>query len=337
MKKLISLDEKIFVAGANGMVGKSICRILKKKGYCNELMGGKLLAPDRENLNLFCTESVNRWFKENKPSIVIIAAAKVGGIFANSSYPADFLLENLKIQSNIIEAAYLNNTKRLLFLGSSCIYPKFAPQPIEEEALLSGKLEQTNEQYAIAKIAGIKLCEAMRKQHDFDAISLMPTNLYGPGDNYCELNSHVLPAMIKRFSDAKKDSLRQVNCWGSGNPLREFMYVDDLGEGVVFALENWDPNAKNAPLDTKGNPLLFLNIGTGKEISIKNLAEKIANIYKFEGEIKWDKTKPDGTPRKLLNIENIQKLGWKAKTNLKKGLEITIKLFEENSNMSFEK
>ena len=332
MKKLITLDEKIFVAGANGMVGKSICRILKKKGYCNELMGGKLLAPDRENLNLFCTESVNRWFKENKPSIVIIAAAKVGGIFANSSYPADFLLENLKIQSNIIEAAYLNNTKRLLFLGSSCIYPKNCPQPISEDNLLSGQLEKTNEPYAIAKIAGIKLCEALSKQHKFDAISLMPTNLYGPGDNYSPENSHVMAAMIRRFSEAKRLGLRSVTCWGSGNPLREFLYVDDLGDAVVFALEKWDPFSSNAPLDNSDNPLLFLNVGAGKDITIRELAFKIANLYEYKGEINWDLNKPDGTLRKILNTTKINKLGWKCNTSLDDGLSKTIRSFENLNN-----
>jgi len=329
MKKYISISEKFFVAGANGMAGKSICRSLIKNGYCSDVSGGKLLAPKKEELNLLHSENVHRWFKENKPTVVIIAAAKVGGILANLKYPTDFLLENLKIQSNIIEAAYLNDTKRLLFLGSSCIYPKFASQPIKEEYLLSSKLEETNEPYAIAKITGIKLCEALTKQYGFDAISLMPTNLYGPGDNYSQNSSHVLPAMIRRFSYAKKNSLKSVDCWGSGNPLREFMYVDDLGDGVVFALENWSPKSENAPLDKNGSPLLFLNIGTGNEISIKNLAEKIAEIYKFEGVINWDIEKPDGTPRKLLNIERIKNLGWEPKVSLENGLKNTINFFEK--------
>ena len=257
MKNKISKDERIFVAGAKGMAGSAICRSLVKKGYGLKENDGNLFTPSRNDLDLLCYESVINWFKKNKPSVVIIAAAKVGGIYANLKYPADFLIENIKIQTNIIEASWKINVKRILFLGSSCIYPKDITEPIEEEFLLSGPLEKTNEQYAIAKIAGIKLCEALSNQYNLDAISLMPTNLYGPGDNYNSENSHVMAAMIKRFSEAKRMSSEYVTCWGSGNPLREFLYVDDLGDAVVFALEKWDPKSENAPLDKYGNNLFL--------------------------------------------------------------------------------
>ncbi len=328
----IKLDDKIFIAGASGMAGSAIYRSLKKKGYGNKIYGGALLTPSRTDLDLTCYESVNNWFKRENPSVVIIAAAKVGGILANSSFPADFILENLKIQTNIIDASWNTKVKRLLFLGSSCIYPKNCPQPISEDNLLSGQLEKTNEPYAIAKIAGIKLCEALSKQHKFDAISLMPTNLYGPGDNYSPENSHVMAAMIRRFSEAKRLGLRSVTCWGSGNPLREFLYVDDLGDAVVFALEKWDPFSSNAPLDNSDNPLLFLNVGAGKDITIKELAFKIAKLYEYKGEINWDLNKPDGTLRKILNTTKINKLGWKCNTSLDDGLSKTIRSFENLNN-----
>lgn len=328
MKSKISINETIFVAGASGMAGSAICRSLRNKGYGCKDKGGKLLTPTRKDLDLLSYKSVINWFDANKPTVVIIAAAKVGGIYANSTFPADFLLENIKIQTNIIEAAWKINVKRLLFLGSSCIYPKNVQQPIDEESLLSGFLEKTNESYAIAKIAGIKLCEALSKQYNLDAISLMPTNLYGPKDNYNTKNSHVMAAMIKRFSNAKKLSLDEVTCWGSGKPMREFMYVDDLGDAVVFALEKWDPKSTNAPLDKNGDPLFYLNVGTGKDISIKELATKIARIYKFDGKINWDTNKPDGTYRKRLDIQRLKKLGWEPKTSLDDGLLKTINYFE---------
>ncbi len=317
------------------MAGSAICRSLLKKGYGNKSNKGVLLTPTRKELNLLCTQSVNNWFEINKPSVVIISAAKVGGILANSRFPVEFLLENIKIQNNIIEAAWSSKVKRLLFLGSSCIYPKKCEQPIKEESLLTGPLEKTNEQYSIAKICGIKLCEALTRQHNFDAISLMPTNLYGLGDNYNENSSHVMAAMIKRFSEAKRLSLKSVTCWGSGKPLREFMYVDDLGDAVVFALEKWDPKSDNAPKDIEQNPLLYLNVGTGKDISIKELAEKIATLYNFHGEIKWNTNKPDGTFRKRLDIKRISELGWKPKISLEEGLKKTIYFFEKfNQNNS---
>ncbi len=314
MEKKINKTDRIFIAGAFGMAGQAIKRNLIKNGY------KFLLTPSRKELNLFDLQALNKWFKENKPNVVIIAAAKVGGILANSLQPTEFLLENLKIQNNLIEISWKSSVKRLLFLGSSCIYPKFASQPIKEEELLKGNLEKTNEYYAIAKIAGIKLCDALRKQYKFDAISLMPTNLYGPGDNYHANSSHVMASLISKFHLAVKNSKPSVICWGSGEPLREFLYADDLGDAVVYALENWDPNSKNAPLDTNGVPLTFLNVGTGQEISIKNLANKIASILNFKGDIIWDKDKPDGTPRKILNSERLINLGWRAKTSLDVGI-----------------
>ena len=325
MKKFISLSEKIFIAGASGMVGSSISRQLIKAGYGNIKNDGIIFTPTRKELNLLDYESLQNWFKKNKPSVVILAAAKVGGIMANNNFPADFIIENLKIQTNVIETAWRNGTKRLLFLGSSCIYPKFAIQPIKEESLLSGSLEATNEWYAIAKIAGIKLCQSLRKQYDFDAISLMPTNLYGPGDNYHPTNSHVFASLIMKFCLAKKHSLKKVICWGTGTPSREFMHVDDLSSAVLFALERWDPNSINSPVDINKNSLDFMNVGTGKDISIFDLANKIAKIINYEGEIIWDKNKPDGTPRKLLNVERINKLGWHSKIDLEEGIRMTIK------------
>ena len=243
--------------------------------------------------------------------MVVLAAAKVGGIQANSSYPADFLLENLKIQTNVIETAWRSGVRRLLFLGSSCIYPKFAEQPIKEEALMTGALEPTNEWYAIAKITGIKLCESLRKQYGFDAISLMPTNLYGPGDNYHLDNSHVLPALMRLFHEAKERGDQRVTCWGTGSPMREFLHVDDLGEACVFALENWSALSSDAPKDDQGKPLAFLNVGTGVDLTIKELAEQIAAVVGFEGTIEWDTSKPDGTPKKQLDVRQMRGLGWR--------------------------
>ena len=322
MKK-ISRDEKIFIAGGSGMVGSAIKRLLERKRY-GENNHGSILSPTRKELNLLDLQSVSKWFIKNNPSIVIIAAARVGGIYANSTMPYKFLQENLKIQTNIIESSFKAGVKRLLFLGSSCIYPKFAKQPIKEDYLLKGELERTNEWYAIAKIAGIKLCEALRIEHNFDAISLMPTNLYGPNDNYHAKNSHVMAALIKKFCDAQQNNEKFVNCWGSGNPKREFMHVDDLAEAAIFCLENWSPNDTNSPKDEHGNPLNFLNVGTGKDISIKELAYLIAKETQFKGEIKWDINMPDGTPKKLLDVSKLQSLGWEPKIDLKDGIIDTI-------------
>ena len=319
MEKLINQDDSFFVAGHRGMAGSAICRALQRSGYEN------LLTASRDELDLLDLQAVQRWFVENKPTVVVLAAAKVGGIHANDTYPADFLLENLKIQTNVIETAWRNGVKRLLFLGSSCIYPKFAEQPIQEKSLLTGPLEPTNEWYAIAKIAGIKLCESLRKQYGFDAISLMPTNLYGPGDNYHPENSHVLPALIRRFHEAKEAGAESVSCWGTGSPMREFLNVDDLGEACVFALENWQP---------KPEELQFLNVGTGVDLSIRELAEAVAHATGFTGAIHWDTSKPDGTPKKQLDVSHFKSLGWQAEISLEKGLRSAVELFRDQASRS---
>ena len=321
----IKIDDKIFIAGATGMAGQAIKRNFIKSGYNN------LLTPSRKDLDLFNLEDVKKWFSENKPDIVVIAAAKVGGILANSSQPTEFLIDNLKIQINIIETAWKSGVKRLLFLGSSCIYPKFSSQPIKEEELLTGSLEKTNQWYAVAKIAGIKLCEALREQYNFDAISLIPTNLYGPGDNYHPHDSHVMASLIRKFYTASKNSLPEVNCWGTGSVYREFLHADDLGAAVVFALEKWDPNSNSAPLNDEGKPLTSLNVGTGIDISIKELVDLISSVVQYKGEINWDKSKPDGVPKKLLNFERLSSLGWQPKINLKLGIKSTIELIKDKN------
>tara|TARA_B100000579_G_C22780436_1_gene828966 strand:+ start:496 stop:1494 length:999 start_codon:yes stop_codon:yes gene_type:complete len=329
MENLIKFDDRIFVAGATGMAGSAIIRNLLKKGYGDKSKGGLLLKPNRKELDLRDITLLRKWLGINKPSIIIIAAAKVGGILANKNQPADFLIENLKIQTNLIESAWTFGVRRLLFLGSSCIYPKYAKQPIKEEYLLTSELEPTNECYALAKISGIKLCESLRIQYGFDAISLMPTNLYGPGDNYHPTNSHVIASLIRKFSDAKKNHLPTVTCWGTGSALREFMHVDDLGEAVVFTLEKWNPNSATAPLNENGKPLTYLNVGTGLDISIKDLSEKIAYLTGFQGKIIWDHNLPDGTPKKQLEIKKILKLGWKPTIDLDKGLAMTISSYKK--------
>ena len=311
---LITPDDRIFVAGHRGMAGSAICRALKRAGYSN------LLTASRIDLDLEDGPAVQRWFAQHQPTVVVLAAAKVGGIQANNSYPADFLLDNLKIQTNAIEAAWRSGVRRLLFLGSSCIYPKLAEQPIREEALLTGPLEPTNEWYAIAKITGIKLCEALRRQHGFDAISLMPTNLYGPGDNYHPTNSHVLPALIRRFHEAAERGDVSVTCWGSGTPMREFLHVDDLGQACVFALEHWQPGPEEQQ---------FLNVGTGVDLTIRELAEAVATATGFQGEIHWDASKPDGTPKKQLDVSRLAGMGWRARILLTDGLRSTVALFRE--------
>lgn len=323
---LINQKDKIFVAGSTGMVGSAIIRTLKEKGYSN------VLANNKSILNLLNYQSLEKWFDIEKPDIVIIAAAKVGGIFANNSYPADFLIENIKIQSNLIEISHKKNVKRLLFLGSSCIYPKFANQPIAEEELMTAPLEKTNEYYAIAKITGIKLIEAFRKQYGFDCISLMPTNLYGYGDNYHLENSHVVPAMIRRFVNAKREDADSVECWGTGSPLRELLNVDDLAKACIYALEKWDPSHNSSPRILPNEELSYLNVGSEDEISIKDLAILIAEIVGYEGTIIWDKNKPDGTPRKKLNYERFRSIGWKNSKNLKLGLKETLEDFKIKSS-----
>lgn len=315
---LISTTDRIFVAGHRGMAGGAISRALQASGY------GQLLTADRQELDLLDPSAVQRWFAANRPDVVVLAAAKVGGIHANNNFPADFLLDNLKIQTNVIETAWRSGVKRLLFLGSSCIYPKFAEQPIKEDALLTGALEPTNEWYAIAKISGIKLCQALRKQYGFDAISLMPTNLYGPGDNYHPTNSHVLPALIRRFHEAATLNLPSVTCWGTGSPLREFLHVDDLGEACVFALEQWQPGPED---------LQFLNVGTGVDLSIRELAEAVAQATGFQGEILWDASKPDGTPKKQLDVSRMANLGWRARIDLAQGLKTTVADFASRGSV----
>ena len=329
MELLINQKDIIFIAGSFGMVGSAIKRNLQKNGY--GINKGEILNPSRKELDLTNYIQVEKWFIKNRPSVVIIAAAKVGGIYANSNQPFDFILENLKIQSNIIELAWKYKARRLLFLGSSCIYPKFCPQPILEDYLLTNLLEKTNEYYAIAKIAGIKLCQSLRIQHNFDAICLMPTNLYGPGDNYHQLNSHVIPSLIKKFEIGKTKNSPSVTCWGSGNPLREFLYVEDLAEACIFALERWNPDSNNAPKDKNGNLLCWLNVGSKYEITIKALAQKISSHLDFKGLIEWDSTMPDGTPRKKLDTRRLDQLGWKAKTDLDEGLRLTIDAYKKKA------
>jgi GDP-L-fucose synthase len=314
MSGLITPADRIFVAGHRGMAGSAICRALQRAGY------GQVLTASRDELDLLDGTAVQRWFAEHRPTVVVLAAAKVGGIVANASYPADFLLDNLKIQTHVIETAWRSGVRRLLFLGSSCIYPKFAEQPIREEALLTGPLEPTNEWYAIAKITGLKLCAALRSQHGFDAISLMPTNLYGPGDNYHPQNSHVLPALIRRFHEATESGETSVTCWGTGTPLREFLHVDDLGEACVFALEHWQPRAEE---------LQHLNVGTGVDLTIAGLADAVAAATGFQGEILWDTSKPDGTPRKQLDVSRMAALGWSARITLAEGLASTVALYQQ--------
>ena len=314
MTPLISPTDRIFVAGHRGMAGSAICRALQRAGY------SQILTATRQELDLLNPEAVHRWFAEHTPTVVVLAAAKVGGIEANNSYPTDFLLENLKIQINVIETAWRSGVRRLLFLGSSCIYPKFAEQPIKEEALLTGALEPTNEWYAIAKITGLKLCAALRRQYDFDAIGLMPTNLYGPGDNYHPTNSHVLPALIRRFHEAAEANAPSVTCWGTGTPQREFLHVDDLGEACVFALVHWQPGPEELP---------FLNVGTGVDLTIRELAEQLAVATGYRGELLWDSSKPDGTPKKQLDVSRLAALGWRSQIPLAEGLASTISTFQQ--------
>jgi len=304
-------DAKVYVAGHRGLVGSAIMRKLKKEGYNN------LVYRTSSELDLRRQEKVEDFFEEQKPEYVILAAAKVGGIQANDTYSAEFLYDNLMIETNVIEAAYQNDVKKLLFLGSSCIYPKFADQPMKEDYLLSGKLESTNEGYAVAKITGIKLCEHYNKQYGTNFISAMPTNLYGPNDNFDLETSHVLPALIRKFHEAKINDEGEVVIWGTGKPKREFLHVDDLADSLLFLMNNYNGDQ-------------FINVGVGKDISILELSRLIKDVVGFEGKIVNDLSKPDGTPRKLLDVSRLNNLGWRAQISLEEGIRDTYQWFKEN-------
>lgn len=301
-------DAKIYVAGHRGLVGSALVRSLERQGYTH------ILTRTREALDLTDHAEVKRFFETERPEIVLDAAAKVGGIRANDTYPADFIRDNLLIQTHLIDCAYRSGAKKFVFLGSSCIYPKHAPQPLKEDYLLTGPLEPTNEWYAVAKIAGIKLCQAYRRQYGFDAIALMPTNLYGPGDNFSLENSHVLPALIRKFHDAKVTWAKSVTVWGTGTPRREFLHVDDLADAAVFLMETYSDEA-------------IINIGVGEDLSIRELAEMIRKVVGFEGDLVFDPEKPDGTPRKLLDVSRLHALGWRERIPLRQGIEETYRWF----------
>lgn len=302
---------KIYVAGHKGMVGSAIVRALEKNGYTN------IVTRSHKELDLTRQDQVEEFFAKEKPDYVFLAAAKVGGIIANNEHPADFMYDNMILEMNVIHAAWKNNCKKLMFLGSSCIYPRMAPQPMPESCLLTSALEQTNEAYALAKISGLKYCEYLNRQYGTDYISVMPTNLYGPNDNYHPQHSHVLPALIRRFHEAKESGAESVVCWGTGAPLREFLYVDDLADACVYLMNTYSGNET-------------VNLGTGKELTIKELTELVAKVIGYHGEIKWDPTKPDGTPRKLLDVSKLTNLGWKYKTELEEGIRLSYEDFLNN-------
>jgi GDP-L-fucose synthase len=305
---MMKKEGKIYVAGHRGMVGSAIVRALEKEGYHN------ILTRTHKELNLCRQEEVEQFFAEEKPEYVFLAAAKVGGILANSEALADFMYENMILEMNVIHSAWQNGCKKLLFLGSSCIYPRMAPQPMRESCLLTSELEKTNEAYALAKISGLKYCEFLNRQYGTDYISVMPTNLYGPNDNYHPTHSHVLPALIRRFHEAKEKGISEVTCWGTGRPLREFLYVDDLADACVFLMKHYSGDET-------------INVGTGKELTIKELTELTAKVIGYEGKIQWDITKPDGTPRKLLDVSKLENLGWKYHTELEEGIRLTYQDF----------
>lgn len=308
---MIDRHAGIYVAGHRGMVGSAIVRELKKQGYTN------LITRTHDELNLICQRETEEFFAEVKPEYVFLAAAKVGGIVANYEAPADFMYENTMMEMNVIHAAWKNGCKKLLFLGSSCIYPRMAPQPIKESCLLTSELEETNEAYALAKISGLKYCAYLNRQYGTDYISVMPTNLYGPNDNYHPTHSHVLPALIRRFHEAKEKGLASVTCWGDGSPLREFLYVDDLANLCVFLMNHYSGNEP-------------VNAGTGKELTIKELTELTAKVIGYEGEIHWDTGRPNGTPRKLLDVSRAAELGWTYRTELEEGIRLTYEDFLKN-------
>jgi len=307
-------NSKIYIAGHTGMVGSAILRKLKSENYTN------LILKSRKELDLINQEAVENFLNAEKPEYVFLAAAKVGGIYANESKSADFIYENLMIQNNLITSSFNSNVKKLLFLGSSCIYPKKSNLPITEDQILTGPLEETNKSYAIAKIAGLQLCQSFRKQYGFNAISIMPTNLYGPNDNFSLETSHVLPALIRKFHEGKANNADSVTCWGDGSPLREFLYVNDLADASLFCMKNYDESEP-------------INIGTGKEISIQELSELIKSVTGFKGNILWDESKPNGTHSKLLNVSKINNLGWKSKIGLEDGIKKTYKWFTENQTL----
>jgi GDP-L-fucose synthase len=305
-------DSKTFVAGARGLVGSAICRALAERGFPH------VLSPSRSALDLRDRAAVDRFFAAERPDYVFMAAAKVGGIVANDSYPADFIRDNLEIQTNVIDAAYRAGTRKLCFLGSSCIYPRLAPQPLQESSLLTGPLEPTNQWYAVAKIAGIKMCQAYAVQHGFKAISVMPTNLYGPGDNFDLQTSHVLPALLRKFHAARETGSKEVTVWGSGTPRREFLFVDDLADALCFLMERYDSPE-------------IINVGWGEDVTIAELAALIADVVGFRGELSFDRSKPDGTPRKLLDVGKITALGWQPRTRLRDGIRKTYDWYLANA------
>ena len=305
-------DARIFVAGHRGLVGSALCRRLEADGFT------QVLRPGRDELNLQDSHAVDAWFARWRPQYVLLAAAKVGGIQANDRFPADFLRDNLQIQTNVIDAAWRHDCRKLLFLGSSCIYPKHAPQPMAEDCLLTGPLEPTNEWYAIAKIAGLKMCQAYRRQYGFDAICVMPTNLYGPGDNFDLQDSHVLPALIRKFHEAQQRGDQSVEIWGSGTPRREFLHVDDLADACLFLLAEYSEES-------------IVNIGWGKDISIAELAELVREISGFRGELRFNTSKPDGTPRKLLDVSRLRGLGWRPQIELREGVGQTYRWYADSS------
>ena len=319
---MTDFNTRIFVAGARGMVGSAIVRQLQSAGYKN------IITRNRDELDLTNQQAVSDFFKTEEIEQVYLAAAKVGGIVANNTYPADFIYQNLMIQCNIIHSAHLGNVQQLLLLGSSCIYPKLAEQPMVESALLTGKLEETNEPYAIAKIAGIKLCESFNRQYGRDYRSVMPTNLYGPFDNFHAENSHVIPALIRRFHEAKLNKEKEVVAWGSGKPMREFLYVEDMASAAVHVM-----GIERSIYDKKTKPMMtHVNIGTGSDCSISELVRTVAKVVGFEGIIKFDSSKPDGTMRKVMNVDLLMSLGWEYSTNLEQGLELTYSWFLQNLN-----
>ena len=304
-------EAKIYVAGHRGMVGSAILRALKKQGYQN------IITRTHKELDLCRQQEVEDFFSEEKPEYVFLAAAKVGGIVANQEALADFMYENSVLEMNVIHGAWENGCKKLLFLGSSCIYPRMAPQPMKENCLLTSELEQTNEAYALAKISGLKYCEYLNRQYGTDYISAMPTNLYGPNDNYHPTHSHVLPALIRRFHEAKERGLPEVTCWGTGSPLREFLYVDDLADACIFFMNHYSGNET-------------VNVGTGRELTIRELTKLVAEVVGYQGKILWDESKPDGTPRKLLDVSKLDKLGWKYSTELEDGIQLAYEDFLHN-------